>query len=83
MDIICEVPYGAYETQLMDYYDYDNDYYTEYVAESKADNFDAWLEKWIYGTRDQEDFLEKLGKERLSGIYVDPDVGYQKGKKMK
>ena len=83
VDIICEVPYGAYETQLMDYYDYDNAYFAEYVAESKADNFDAWLNKWIYGTKNQKDFLEKLGKDRLEGLQVDSDVGYQKGKVMK
>ncbi|MBR3188166.1 MAG: CoA transferase subunit A [Lachnospiraceae bacterium] len=83
VDIICEVPYGAYETQLMDYYDYDNEYYAEYVAMSKADHFDKWLEKWVYGTKNQQDFLEKVGRARLDRIYVDSDVGYQKGKKMK
>ncbi len=83
VDVICEVPFGAFETQLMDYYDYDNEYYKEYVKYSKEDRFDEWLNNWIYGTKDQADFLEKLGKDRMDACCVDPDVGYQKGKKMK
>ena len=83
VDVVCEVPFGAYETQLMDYYDYDNEYFSEYVKKSKENRFDEWLDEWIYGTKNQQDFLDKLGKKRLKSLYVDADVGYQKGKKMK
>ena len=83
VDIVCEVPYGAFETQLMDYYDYDVNYYKEYVKYSKEDNFDAWLQEWIYGTKDQADFVKKLGKERLEAMSVDPATGYRTGMKMK
>ena len=83
VDIVCEVPYGAFETQLMDYYDYDVEYYKEYVKYSKEENFDAWLENWIYGTKNQEDFLKKLGKARLDAMNVDPETGYRTGMKMK
>ncbi len=83
VDVICEVPYGAFETQLMDYYDYDPKYYQEYVKKSKENKFDEWLDEWIYGTKDQADFVKKLGQERLDAMTVDPDVGYRKGMKMR
>lgn len=84
VDVVVEAPFGAFETQCMGYYENDPHYIREYIEASKnEDTFKAWLDEWVYGLKDHEAFLDKLGKERLDAILADRELGYRKGMKRK
>lgn len=74
---VVEVPFGAHPTQMASAYDYDPIFYDGYVKASKSvESFQAWLEQWIYGTKNQQDYLEKLGQEVLENITPNAEFGY-------
>jgi len=74
---VVEVPYGAHPTQMDLVYDYDPLFYAEYVkASKKEETFKQWLDEWVFGVKDQKEYIQKIGKERLDNITPDPQYGY-------
>lgn len=74
---VVEVPYGAHPTQMDSVYDYDALFYAEYVEASRdAQAFKNWLNEWVYGIKDHNDYIDKVGKEKLENIIPDPKYGY-------
>ncbi len=74
---VCHVPYGAHPDQCYDYYDYDNPFLRQYGEMSKTEeNFSAFLDEWVYGVSSQEEYLEKLGANRLINLKVTRGYGY-------
>ena len=48
-----------------------------YNVESKTEeNFNAFLDEWVYGVKDHEEYLNKLGATRLIGLKNVPGFGY-------
>lgn len=77
VDAVCHVPYGAHPTQCYGYYDYDNPFLKAYGAASKTEeDFKAFLNEWVYGVKDQDEYLEKLGVKRLLNLKVTEGYGY-------
>ncbi len=77
VDAVCEVPYGAYPTQCYGYYDYDNAWLKAYGEASKTDEtFKAFLQEWVYDVKDQAEFLEKVGVNRLLNLRITEGFGY-------
>lgn len=77
VNAVCEVPYGAYPTQCYGYYDYDNSFLKAYGAASKTEeDFKAFLNEYVYGVKDQAEFLEKIGVNRLLKLKVSDGYGY-------
>lgn len=69
VDAICEVPYGAHPYGLFDYYDLDETFQKTYNDSSKTQKgFDAWAAEWIFGVRSREEYLDKVGRDRLKKI---------------
>jgi acyl CoA:acetate/3-ketoacid CoA transferase alpha subunit len=74
---VCEVPfgshpYGNYCEGIPEFIPYANDY--EFMLEHRRvqdeeDRYDAWVREWILGVKDQEEYLAKLGKERLEKLF--------------
>ena len=74
---VCHVPYGAHPTQCYGYYDYDNAFLKAYGAASKTEeDFHAFLNDYVYGVKDQDEYLNKLGATRLINLKVTPGFGY-------
>ena len=48
-------------------------------AAKEDESFQAYLDKWIYGSRDFEDYLAKLDPAALERIKADPVLGYAPG----
>lgn len=77
VDAVVHVPFGAHPSQCYNYYDYDKDYLKAYDIAGKTDEeFEAFLQDWVYGTKNHEEYLNKLGATRLEKLRVIPGLGF-------
>lgn len=77
---VIEVPYGAYPTAVYKMYDYDSCMLTKYAKiNKKQDEFDSFLNEYVIGTKNHNEFLEKCGGiSTLNKLKADPVYGYKK-----
>jgi len=81
-DAVVEVPHGAHPSQCTNYYDYDAMYLRMYDKVSADDQlFEEFLNEWIRGTKDHNEYLNKLGASRLLGLKVKNGFNYVPGLK--
>ncbi|MDA3792020.1 MAG: CoA transferase subunit A [Desulfobacula sp.] len=82
---VCHVPLGAYPTAVFGHYDYDSQYLRRFAIAAKdqdknqaknQDKFKKYQDKYIYGVKDHEAFLNIVGQERIDAIKADPRTGY-------
>lgn len=74
---VVKVPYGAWPSQCYNYYDCDGDALKEYDAASKTqETFKEYLDKYVYGVKNNNELLDKIGASRLVGLKVVPGLGY-------
>jgi glutaconate CoA-transferase subunit A len=75
---VVELPFGAHPTSVYREYDYDADEIKRYVeATKKPDLWKAYLDKYVYGVKGHEDYLELVGGlQRLGKLQADPVLGY-------
>jgi acyl CoA:acetate/3-ketoacid CoA transferase alpha subunit len=74
------VPFGSYPACVFGEYDYDADALWQYgkINQNQAE-FDEMLQKYVYGTKDHYDFLDKIGGlKKLSSLQVDSTRSYRK-----
>lgn len=61
---ISVVPFGAHPSYAHGYYERDNEFYVEWDRISaQEDSLQAYLQKWIYGLRDREEYVEMLAAD--------------------
>jgi glutaconate CoA-transferase subunit A len=59
---VCHVPYAAHPSYTQGYYDRDNDFYLEWDKISRSnDQVMTYLEEWVFGVKDRNEYWEKLG----------------------
>lgn len=64
VNAVCHVPYAAHPSYTQGYYDRDNPFYLEWDEISKsAEGIQAYLDEWVYGVQDRNQYWEKLGPE--------------------
>lgn len=78
---VCHVPWCAHPSYTQGYYDRDNELYLRWEEISKDEaSMHAYLDEWVYGVKDREEYLAKLGKdtrERLKpGVRLSAPVNY-------
>ena len=62
VDAVCHVPYAAHPSYTQGYYDRDNDFYLEWdKISSSPDLTRAYLDEWVYGVKDRDEYWQKLG----------------------
>jgi len=69
VDAVVRVAFGAYPTECWNKYDADFEHLSDYhakVVEKGTTAVSEYIDKYIYMTSSFEDFLEKVGTERLS-----------------
>ena len=73
VDAVCHVPYCAHPSYTQGYYDRDNDFYLKWdqLSESHA-AVKAYLDEWVYGVKDREEYWQKLGEETHQRLAVRP-----------
>ncbi len=80
VDAIVPVPFGAHPTACPYFYDYDPAHLNLYKAMAKDD--DAWatyLQEWVFGVADHDQYLEKVGAAHLASIGANSIIGYTPG----
>jgi glutaconate CoA-transferase, subunit A len=75
---VVELPFGAHPTSVYREYDYDADHIKKYVDATKTPaSFKAYLDEYVYGTRDHQEYLTKVGSQQhLESLRADPVLGY-------
>jgi glutaconate CoA-transferase subunit A len=73
VDAVCEVPHASHPSYAQGYYDRDNDLYMQWdkISQSAADTR-SWLDEWVLGLRDREEYWKKLGPETHARLRVRP-----------
>ncbi len=70
---VCHVPHCAHPSYTQGYYDRDNAFYLDWDRISAdAEQVRAWLEAWVYGVRDRDEYWQKLGPEVQGRLRVEP-----------
>jgi glutaconate CoA-transferase, subunit A len=61
---VCHVPFACHPSYAQGYYDRDNEFYLAWdkVSES-AEATKQYLDEWVYGVKDRNEYWEKLGDE--------------------
>lgn len=76
-DAIVVAPYGAHPSQMNNYYDYDREYFRYYDKVSRSDDsFAEYLDEWVYGLEDHEQYLNKLGIKHLIDLNCTKGRGF-------
>ncbi len=69
VDAVVVEPWGAHPSYVQGAYDRDNAFYREWDAISRdPDRLDGWLRDWVHGVAGREEYVEKLGRERLDAL---------------
>ncbi len=70
---VCHVPYASHPSYAQGYYDRDNDFYLKWdkISES-AEAIKSYLDEWVYGVKDREEYWNKLGLETQTRLKVRP-----------
>src|SRR5512143_788994 len=70
---VCHVPFACHPSYAQGYYDRDNEFYLAWdkVSES-AETTQQYLDEWVYGVKDREEYWQKLGVEKHKKLEV-PD----------
>jgi glutaconate CoA-transferase subunit A len=83
VDAVCQVPHCAHPSYTQGYYDRDNDFYLAWDEISKSrESVLAYLDEWVYGVRDREEYWQKLGTKTQTRLQVasQPSVPVDYGK---
>ncbi len=73
VDAVVDAPFGCHPTASHKYYTYDEDHLKEYLKASKED-FSAYLDKYVYGTKDNEEYLEAIGGRGVAQRLMERDI---------
>jgi glutaconate CoA-transferase subunit A len=73
VDAVCHAPFACHPSYAQGYYDRDNEFYLGWdkVSES-AESVRAYLEEWVYGVKDRDEYWEKLGKAAHDRLKIKP-----------
>ncbi|MCL6634523.1 MAG: acyl CoA--acetate/3-ketoacid CoA transferase subunit alpha [Peptococcaceae bacterium] len=77
VDAVVEVPWGAHPTGCFGYYEVDGGFIRDYYRRTKTrEGFDEWAGEWIYGVKDFNEYLYKLGFKRLDTLRANSATNY-------
>jgi len=70
VDAVCHVPFCSHPSYTQGYYDRDNEFYLQWDKISETpEAVQQYLDEWVYGVADREEYWKKLGQtahQRLS-----------------
>jgi len=71
---VCEAPMGAHPGGLftrglpVDGYGEDYEFWVDARTATRADDYDDWIRHWVLEPQDQQDYLARLGAERVDRL---------------
>jgi glutaconate CoA-transferase subunit A len=73
VDAVCHVPFACHPSYAQGYYDRDNELYVQWDKISQVqDDARRWLDEWVYGVRDRDEYWKKLGPGAHGRLAVKP-----------
>ncbi len=82
VDAVIPIPKGAHPCACYGYYDYDIEHLEIYKQYSSDDaNFQHYLEKFVFGVNNFEEYLTIIGEKTLKKLRATPPFGYAAGLK--
>lgn len=68
---VCHVPHAAHPSYAQGFYDRDNEFYLAWdrISETPAAAA-AWLDEWVFGVKDRDEYWLKLGAEKRAQLSV-------------
>jgi len=70
---VCQVPHCCHPSYAQGYYDRDNPFYIEWDKITSDPAASAnWLDEWVYGVKDRDEYWQKLGEETHRRLAVRP-----------
>jgi glutaconate CoA-transferase subunit A len=70
---VCHVPYASHPSYAQGYYDRDNDFYLQWDKISEAaETVKSYLDEWVHGVKDRDEYWQKLGPETHERLQVRP-----------
>jgi glutaconate CoA-transferase subunit A len=80
VDAIVKLPMGAHPTACPYFYDYDVSHLNLYKSVVKDNQrFQEYLQEWVFGVANHEEYLDKIGMDALLKIKASPVLGYAPG----
>ena len=68
---VCHVPFACHPSYAQGYYDRDNEFYLAWDKVSElAEATKQYLDEWVYGVKDRNEYWEKLGEEARKRLEV-------------
>ncbi len=68
---VCEVPHAAHPSYAQGYYDRDNEFYMDWDRISSDPALTKqYLDEWVFGVQDREEYWQKLGAEKHEQLKV-------------
>ncbi len=75
VDAVCHVSHACHPSYAQGYYDRDNEFYLGWDKVSKTkESVQAWLDEWVYDTKDHTEYMAKLGPEKLKALEVEEQL---------
>jgi glutaconate CoA-transferase subunit A len=73
VDAVCHAPHSCHPSYAQGYYDRDNEFYLSWDKVSESiDSVKSYLDEWVYGVKDREEYWQKLGAETRARLKVKP-----------
>ena len=73
VDAVCHVPFASHPSYSQGYYDRDNEFYLAWDKISESpDSVKAYLDEWVYGVKDRNQYWEKLDARTHKRLKVKP-----------
>ena len=70
---VCHVPFACHPSYAQGYYDRDNEFYLAWDKVSESPQpVQQYLDDWVYGLKDRNEYWEKLGTETHKRLEVKP-----------
>ena len=73
VDAVCQVAHACHPSYAQGYYDRDNEFYLQWdqVSQTK-EAVKSWLDAWVYGVKDREEYWQKLGEDAHRRLAIKP-----------
>lgn len=69
VDAVVQVPFGCHPLFVAGKYWSDIPFRRNFMmADNTQENFEQWLNEWVYGVNDFEEYLDKVGKDNLAKL---------------
>jgi glutaconate CoA-transferase subunit A len=71
VDAVCHVPFCSHPSYTQGYYDRDNLFYLQWdkISQDRA-VVQSWLDEWVFGVKDRNEYWEKLGAETHTRLKI-------------